>query len=87
MSIKDEITKSIAEKTPQRYPDIVDALKAMSKGDREAVLSVIGDGSFSAAKLAQIITDNGHKVRADSIRALRRGDMKSVSIEELRGMF
>lgn len=87
MSIKDDINKTITEKAPGRYPDIVEALKAMNKGDRDAVLSVIDQPSFSAAKLAQIMTDNGHKVRADSIRALRRGDMKSVTLEELKGMF
>lgn len=87
MSIVVEIETARNEKQNVRYPAIFLALEKMNKAERGAVLTALADDAMSAQVLADILTRNGHNVRADSIRSLRRGDFKSVTIEDLKEKF
>lgn len=84
MSISDDIknaTKFV------RYPEIVGYLEDMVEDDRKAVVDAICGNHVSAAQLANILTKNGYPIKPDSIKSLRRGDTKSISLDELREKF
>lgn len=84
MSIEEDI-KNL--KKYVRYPDIVKHLENMSQVDRDAVISAIENSSISAVQLAKILTTNGYPTSADALKALRRGDLKSITIQDLKEKF
>jgi hypothetical protein len=87
MTLASDIKSALEADGPKRYPALVSALQEMNKEDRAAVLKALENESISASRLAQILNDNDWNVTVDSIRSLRRGDMKSITIAELKEMF